>query len=50
MGDPSVWRALVKEGRVAQWHVYCDNEPIREKMRYNVSEAVPPSPLSGSLN
>jgi ketosteroid isomerase-like protein len=30
---PAVWRALVKEGRVAEWRVYCDNEPIREKMR-----------------
>jgi hypothetical protein len=30
---PAVWRALVKEGRVAEWRIYCDNEPIREKMR-----------------
>ncbi len=30
---PAVWRALVKDGRVAEWRVYCDNEPIREKMR-----------------
>ena len=30
---PAVWRALIKEGRVAEWRVYCDNEPIREKMR-----------------
>ena len=30
---PAVWRALVKEGRVAEWRVYCDNEPIRERMR-----------------
>ena len=30
---PAVWRALVKEGRVAEWRVYCDNEPIREKLR-----------------
>jgi ketosteroid isomerase-like protein len=30
---PAVWRALVKEGRVAEWREYCDNEPIREKMR-----------------
>ncbi len=30
---PAAWRALVKEGKVAEWRVYCDNEPIREKMR-----------------
>jgi ketosteroid isomerase-like protein len=30
---PAVWRALVKEGKVAEWRVYCDNEPVREKMR-----------------
>ena len=30
---PAVWRALVKEGKVAEWRVYCDNEPIRERMR-----------------
>jgi ketosteroid isomerase-like protein len=30
---PAVWRALVKDERVAEWRVYCDNEPIREKMR-----------------
>ena len=30
---PAVWRALVKAGRVAEWRVYCDNEPIRERMR-----------------
>jgi ketosteroid isomerase-like protein len=30
---PAVWRALIQGGRVAEWRVYCDNEPIREKMR-----------------
>jgi ketosteroid isomerase-like protein len=30
---PAAMRALVKEGKVAEWRVYCDNEPIREKMR-----------------
>jgi hypothetical protein len=30
---PTVLRALVKEEKVAEWRVYCDNEPIREKMR-----------------
>jgi len=35
---PAVWRALIKNGRVAEWRVYCDNEPIREKMRAAASE------------
>jgi ketosteroid isomerase-like protein len=30
---PAVLRALLKEGKIAEWRVYCDNEPIREKMR-----------------
>lgn len=35
---PAVWRALIKNGKVAEWQVYCDNEPIREKMRAAASE------------
>jgi ketosteroid isomerase-like protein len=30
---PAVWRALVTGERISEWRVYCDNEPIREKMR-----------------
>jgi len=30
---PAVFRALVNQGRVTEWRVYCDNEPLREKMR-----------------
>ena len=30
---PAAWLATVREGKVSQWQVYCDNEPIREKMR-----------------
>ncbi len=30
---PAVWRAVVSDGKIAEWRVYCDNEPIREKMR-----------------
>lgn len=30
---PAAWRAVVKGGKVTEWRVYCDNEPIREKMR-----------------
>jgi ketosteroid isomerase-like protein len=35
---PAVWRALIKNGKVTEWQVYCDNEPIREKMRAAASE------------
>jgi ketosteroid isomerase-like protein len=35
---PAVWRAVIKIGKVAEWQVYCDNEPIREKMRAAASE------------
>jgi ketosteroid isomerase-like protein len=30
---PSAWRAVVRGGRVAEWQVYADNEPLRQKMR-----------------
>ena len=30
---PAAWRAVVEGGLVAEWRVYADNEPIREKMR-----------------
>lgn len=30
---PAAWRALVRQGRIAQWRVYADNEPIRALMR-----------------
>jgi hypothetical protein len=26
-------RALVEQGLIAEWQVYADNEPIREKIR-----------------
>ena len=26
-------RAVIKDGKVSEWQIYCDNEPIREKMR-----------------
>lgn len=29
---PTVFRAFVEEGKVAEWRVYCDNEPIRQRM------------------
>jgi ketosteroid isomerase-like protein len=33
---PGAWRAVVKEGKIAVWQVYADNEPIRAIMRKSV--------------
>ena len=30
---PAAWRAVVKDGKIAVWQVYADNEPIRAIMR-----------------
>jgi ketosteroid isomerase-like protein len=30
---PVALRAVVRDGRLAEWQVYADNEPIREQMR-----------------
>jgi limonene-1,2-epoxide hydrolase len=30
---PAAWRAVVEGGLVAEWRVYADNEPMRERMR-----------------
>jgi|SRR5262245_32125190 len=30
---PAAWRAIVRQGRVAEWQVYVDNEPVRALMR-----------------
>jgi len=32
---PAAWRAIVKGGRVAEWRVYCDNDPARKIMATN---------------
>lgn len=32
---PTAFRALVEGGKVAEWRVYCDNEPIRQRMAKN---------------
>jgi len=31
-----VFRALIKEGKVEEWRVYADNEPMRERMRLSI--------------
>lgn len=30
---PAAWRAVVKNGKIALWQVFADNEPLREIMR-----------------
>jgi hypothetical protein len=30
---PAAWRVIVRGQKVVEWRVYCDNEPIRERMR-----------------
>lgn len=30
---PAAWHAVVRDGLIAEWQVYADNEPIRERMR-----------------
>ena len=29
---PTAFRAFIQEGLVSEWRVYCDNEPIRQRM------------------
>lgn len=42
---PAAWRAVVRAGLVAEWRVYCDNEPLRAIVRRNAA-APPASPPS----
>jgi hypothetical protein len=30
---PAALRAFIEDGKVAEWRVYADNEPIRQKVR-----------------
>lgn len=39
---PAAWRAVVMDGRVAEWRVYCDNDPARKIMAAN-SQAKDPA-------
>lgn len=32
---PAAWKAVVKNGKIALWQVFADNEPIRAIMRKN---------------
>ncbi|HEY7637134.1 MAG TPA: nuclear transport factor 2 family protein [Gemmatimonadales bacterium] len=31
---PAAWRAVVQDGRIAEWQVYVDNEPLRASLRF----------------
>jgi ketosteroid isomerase-like protein len=35
---PAAWRATIRDGKVAEWQVYADNEPIRALMREGASK------------
>jgi hypothetical protein len=30
---PAAWHAVVRDGLIAEWQVYADNKPIRQRMR-----------------
>jgi hypothetical protein len=29
---PAAWRAIVRDGKIAEWRVYADNQPLRKLM------------------
>jgi limonene-1,2-epoxide hydrolase len=29
---PAAWRAIVQNGKIAEWRVYADNQPLRKLM------------------
>jgi hypothetical protein len=35
---PAVWIARTRRGKVAEWRIYADNEPIRARMREAAGE------------
>ncbi|MGA7622192.1 MAG: ester cyclase [Candidatus Acidiferrales bacterium] len=39
---PAAWRAVVKDGRVAEWRVYCDNDLARKIMAANAPAKASP--------
>ena len=40
---PAAWKAVVKGGRVAEWRVYCDNDPARKIMAADAPAANAPT-------
>jgi len=33
---PTAFRAFIQDGKVAEWRVYCDNEPMRQRIAKSV--------------
>ena len=33
---PTAFRAYIEDGKVAEWRVYCDNDPIRQRVAKSV--------------
>ncbi len=29
---PAAWKAVVRNGQIAEWHIYADNQPVRKIM------------------
>ena len=46
-GMPAAWRAVVRGGKVAEWHVYADNSPVLEIIERAGGKAGPGSRASG---
>lgn len=38
---PAAWRAIVRDGLVAEWQVYADNEPMRQRMARTSTQTGP---------
>ncbi len=36
---PAAWRARVDGGRIREWQVFADNEPLRERMRRQAEDS-----------
>lgn len=39
---PAVFRAFVEDGRITEWRVYADNEPVRKRIRKKTAAAGKP--------
>lgn len=40
---PAAWRAVVSGDKVAEWHVYADNEPIRQRIAAHSAQQADPA-------
>jgi uncharacterized protein (TIGR02246 family) len=39
---PAAWKAVVRNGLIAEWHVFADNDPVRRIMANEGEEESPP--------